>query len=41
MTAVGHEETVDDGVYIVDNLRVVKVTFSCKGPRDARLDPRA
>ena len=28
--AFGHEETVDDGVYIVDNLRVVKVTFSCK-----------
>jgi hypothetical protein len=41
ISGFGYEETVDDGAYIVDNLRVIKVTFSGKRARDASFDPRA
>ncbi len=35
----GHKGAVDDGVYIVDNPRIFKVTFSCKRVRRCQTRP--
>ncbi|WP_219849037.1 hypothetical protein, partial [Paraburkholderia sp. BL21I4N1] len=41
-TTSGQVETVDDKVYIVDNLRLIKQqTSQARAPRDASFDPRA